>query len=95
MWERRTAILATAHFILKLNQTDDTFAIAELLQNEEEDLVHKATGWMLRTAGEKDRPRLVAYLEKHAATMPRVLLRYAIEKFDKPERERYLNMKKA
>lgn len=93
MWERRTAILATAHFILKLKQTDDTFAIAEMLLDEKEDLVHKATGWMLRTAGDKDRKRLLAFLDKHAATMPRVLLRYSIEKLDNDQREHYLKMK--
>ena len=94
MWERRTAILATAHFILKMNEVDDTFAIAELLLSDDEDLVHKATGWMLRTAGDKDRKRLVEFLDEHAGTMPRVLLRYSIEKLDKNQREYYLHMKK-
>jgi 3-methyladenine DNA glycosylase AlkD len=94
MWERRTAIVATAHFILKMKQTDDTFAIAELLVNDDEDLVHKGTGWMLRAAGDKERKRLLAFLDKHAATMPRVLLRYSIEKLDKDQREHYLQLKK-
>jgi 3-methyladenine DNA glycosylase AlkD len=95
MWERRSAILATAHFILKLKQVDDTFAIAELLLKDKEDLVHKATGWMLRTAGEKDRKRLLEFLDQHAATMPRVLLRYSIEKLSKSERDHYLKLKEA
>src|SRR5688572_15306622 len=95
MWERRTAILATAHFILKLKETDDTFKIAEMLLTDKEDLVHKATGWMLRTAGDKDRKRLLDFLDKHAATMPRVLLRYSIEKLDKDQREHYMRMKRA
>src|SRR5688500_8335289 len=95
MWERRTAILATAHFILKMKQTDDTFKIAEMLLTDREDLVHKATGWMLRTAGDKDRKRLLDFLDKHAATMPRVLLRYSIEKLDKDQREHYMRMKRA
>lgn len=95
MWERRTAILATAHFILKQKQTDDTFKIAELLLTDKEDLVHKGTGWMLRTAGDVDRKRLLSFLDKHAATMPRVLLRYSIEKLDKKTREHYLGLKKA
>jgi len=94
MWERRTAILATAHFILKQKQVDDTFKIAELLVNDKEDLVHKGTGWMLRSAGDVDRKRLLAFLDEYAATMPRVLLRYSIEKLDKPLREHYLNLKK-
>lgn len=95
MWERRTAILATAHFIMKLKQTDDTFAIAEMLLKDEEDLVHKATGWMLRTAGDNDRKKLLTFLDKHAATMPRVLLRYSIEKLDKNQRDHYLKLKGA
>ena len=95
LWERRTAILATAHFILKLKQTDDTFKLAEMLVTDKEDLVHKATGWMLRTAGDKDRKALHAFLDKHAATMPRVMLRYAIEKFDAKEREHYMGLKGA
>ena len=95
MWERRSAILATAHFILKQKQTDDTFAIAELLVNDKEDLVHKGTGWMLRTAGEKNRKGLLEFLDKYAATMPRVLLRYSIEKLDKGKRDHYLKLKKA
>ena len=93
LWERRTAIVATAHFILKQKQVDDTFAIAEMLVNDDEDLVHKGAGWMVRAAGEADRPRLIAFLDKHAATMPRVFLRYSIEKLAKAERDRYLNMK--
>jgi hypothetical protein len=95
MWERRTAIVATAHFILKQKQTDDTFAIAEILVNDPEDLVHKGTGWMLRAAGDKDRKRLMTFLDKHAATMPRVLLRYSIEKLDKDQRDHYLKLQGA
>ena len=94
MWERRSAIVATAHFILKQKQVDDTFKIAEILVNDREDLVHKGTGWMLRSAGDVDRKRLLAFLDVHAATMPRVLLRYSIEKLDKKQREHYLGLKK-
>lgn len=89
-WERRTAILATAHFIMKLKQTDDTFAIAEMLLKDEEDLVHKATGWMLRTAGGVDKGSLLTFLDQHAVAMPRVMLRYSIEKLDKKQREHYM-----
>ncbi len=94
MWERRTAIVATAHFILKQKQVDDTFKIAEILVNDREDLVNKGTGWMLRAAGDVDRNRLLAFLDKHAATMPRILLRYSIEKLEKDQREHYLRLKK-
>jgi 3-methyladenine DNA glycosylase AlkD len=92
MWERRTAIVSTAYFI-RQRDLDNTFKIAEMLLNDKEDLVHKATGWMLRFAGDKDRARLLSFLDKHAATMPRVMLRYAIEKFDKKQRDHYLSLK--
>ncbi len=94
MWERRTAIVSTAHFI-KQGDVNDTFQIAEILVNDKEDLVNKGTGWMLRYAGDKDRAKLLSFLDKYAATMPRVLLRYSIEKFDKKQREHYLGLKKA
>jgi 3-methyladenine DNA glycosylase AlkD len=94
MWERRSAIVATAHFILKQKQVDETFRIAEIMVNDEEDLINKGTGWMLRAAGDVDRKRLLDFLDKYAATMPRVLLRYSIEKLDKGQRQHYLEMKK-
>lgn len=93
IWERRTAILSTCYF-LRQADTIDTFKIAEILVNDKEDLVHKATGWMLRFAGTKDREKLVSFLDKHAATMPRTLLRYSIEHFSKKEREYYMSLKK-
>lgn len=93
-WERRTAILSTAYFIRK-GELDDTYKIAEMLLNDKEDLVQKATGWMLRFAGDKDRPRLLGFLDQHAATMPRIALRNAIEKFDQTQRSHYLSMKNA
>lgn len=92
MWERRTAIVSTAYFI-RQRDLDDTFKISEMLLKDKEDLVHKATGWMLRFAGDKDRARLLSFLDKHATTMPRVMLRYAIEKLDKKQREHYLSLK--
>jgi 3-methyladenine DNA glycosylase AlkD len=93
IWERRTAIVGTAYFIRKGDVTD-TFKIAEALVNDKEDLVHKATGWMLRFAGEKDRQRLLGFLDLHAATMPRTLLRYSIERLDKKQRDHYMGLKK-
>lgn len=93
MWERRTAIVTTLYFIRK-GEVDDAFKIAELLLKDKEDLVHKGTGWALRYAGDKDRKRLLGFLDKNAATMPRVALRYAIEKLDKEQRGYYLGLKK-
>jgi len=91
IWERRTAILSTCYF-LRQGDVSDTFKIAEMLVRDKEDLVHKATGWMLRFAGTKDRKKLISFLEKYAATMPRTLLRYSIEHFNKKEREYYMKM---
>jgi 3-methyladenine DNA glycosylase AlkD len=93
MWERRTAIVSTAYFI-RQGDVDDAFRIAELLLEDDQDLIHKATGWMLRFAGDKDRQRLAHFLDKHAATMPRVALRYAIEHFDREQKNHYMGLKK-
>jgi 3-methyladenine DNA glycosylase AlkD len=94
MWERRTAIVSTAYFI-RQGDVDDTFKIAEILLRDDQDLIHKAVGWMLRAAGDVDRPKLLSFLDEKAATMPRTLLRYAIEKLDKKQRQFYLSLKKA
>jgi len=93
MAERRTAIVSTLHFIGK-GDVDDAYKLAETLLYDKEDLIHKANGWALRFAGDKDRPQLLRFLDKHAATMPRVTLRYATEHFDKKQREHYMNLKK-
>jgi 3-methyladenine DNA glycosylase AlkD len=93
IWERRTAILSTCYFI-RQGKLDDTFKIATLLVHDKEDLIHKATGWMLRFAGTKDPKLLLAFLDKYAATMPRTLLRYSIEHFNKKEKEYYMNLGK-
>jgi 3-methyladenine DNA glycosylase AlkD len=92
LWERRTAIVSTCYFLRK-GEVDDTFRIAEILLKDKEDLVHKGTGWMLRFAGDKDRKRLLAFLDKYAATMPRTLLRYSIEKLDKKQKAHYMALK--
>jgi 3-methyladenine DNA glycosylase AlkD len=92
-WERRTAIVSTLYFIGRGDVTD-AFRIAELLLTDNQDLVHKGTGWALRYAGQKDRKQLLRFLNKHAATMPRTALRYAIERLDKKQRDHYLGMKK-
>jgi 3-methyladenine DNA glycosylase AlkD len=91
LWERRLAIVSTAQLI-RLGDLDDTFKIAGILVKDKHDLIHKATGWMLRFAGDKDKKRLLAFLDKHAATMPRTLLRYSIEKLDKKQREHYMHL---
>jgi len=92
-WERRTAIVSTLYFIGK-GDVADAFKIAEMLLKDDQNLIHKATGWALRYAGDKDRQQLSGFLDQHAATMPRIALRYAIEHFDKEQRDHYLSMKK-
>lgn len=89
LWERRIAIIATFYFI-KREQFSDTFRIATLLLDDKQDLIHKAAGWMLREVGNMDRAAEEAYLKKHYSTMPRTMLRYAIEKFSKADRQAYL-----
>jgi 3-methyladenine DNA glycosylase AlkD len=91
-WERRTAITAPLYFILK-KEIDDALAIAEILINDKEDLVNKATGWALRECYKVDRQRLLAFLDKHAATMPRVTLRYTIEHLSPALKKHYMDLK--
>lgn len=92
--ERRTAIVATAHFI-KNKDVEDAYAIAELLLKDKEETIHKATGWMLRYAGDVNKKKLLSFLDKHAAVMPRITLRAAIEHFNKKEKEHYMGLKNA
>lgn len=92
IWERRTAIVSTGYFI-RQGDVADSFAIAALLLADEHDLIHKATGWMLREAGKRDRPHLLAFLDTHAAMMPRVMLRYAVEHLDPEQRTHYMGMR--
>jgi 3-methyladenine DNA glycosylase AlkD len=94
LWERRTAIVSTSYFIRK-GDVADTFKIAEILLDDDEDLIHKATGGWLREAGKKDLRRLLGFLDRYAATMPRTALRYAIERLDKDKRDYYMSMKKS
>lgn len=92
LWERRIAIVATWYYI-RNNHLEWTFKLASGLLKDPEDLMHKATGWMLREAGKKDEHQLIAFLNQHAEHMPRTMLRYAIEKFPESVRKDYLAVK--
>lgn len=93
VWERRTAIVAT-YFFIRENDLDDTFKIAEILVNDPHDLIQKAVGSWVREAGKRDKQRLFNFLDKYASTMPKVTLRYAIEKLDKKQKDLYTKGKK-
>ena len=91
LWERRISIVSTFYYI-KLGEFEDTLKIAEILLDDQEDLINKAVGWMLREVGKKDHKRLKSFLEQNHHNMARVTLRYAIERFCEDERKYYLNL---
>jgi 3-methyladenine DNA glycosylase AlkD len=89
LWDRRIAIVSSLCFIRE-NKIDDTLKLATILLDDEEDLIHKATGWMLREVGKQDLRALKKFLNAHSSTMPRTMLRYAIERFGPAQRKKYL-----
>lgn len=88
-WERRIAIITTYYFI-KQKKYKDTLVLAEILINDQHDLMHKAVGWMLREIGKRDEAVLKKFLAKHYKKMPRTMLRYSIERFPEKARKQYL-----
>jgi 3-methyladenine DNA glycosylase AlkD len=91
-WERRTAIVST-YFFIRQGDISDTFKIAEILVNDQHDLIQKAVGSWIREAGKKDKLVLLDFLDSHATTMPRTMLRYSIENLSKKEKDYYLKSK--
>ena len=89
IWEQRIGMVSTMQFI-RHGQTTDTYAIADILINHKHDLIHKVVGWLLREAGKRNVEELKAWLEPRCKTMPRTMLRYAIEKFPPQERTRWM-----
>ena len=89
LWERRIAVMASFHFI-RQNDFDDALALCALLLGDDEDLIHKAAGWMLREIGKRDIEVEKNFLDQHGRAMPRTMLRYAIERFPAAQRRSYL-----
>jgi len=89
LWQRRVAIVFTFAFIRE-GIPQPTLLVAQVLLRDEQDLIHKATGWMLREMGKRNPIELRKFLEKNVSVMPRTMLRYAIEKFSSTERKRWL-----
>lgn len=89
LWERRIAVVATHHFI-RHDDFAETIALAEQLLDDGQDLMHKAVGWMLREVGKRDERVLTAFLDRHAADMPRTALRYAVERLTPARRQTYM-----
>ncbi|MBI5816139.1 MAG: DNA alkylation repair protein [Nitrospinae bacterium] len=89
LWERRVAIISTSHFI-RNGEFDDTLKITDILINDKHDLIHKACGWMLREVGKRDEAALDRFLKERSKTMPRTMLRYAIERMEEGKRKKYL-----
>lgn len=92
MWDNRIAIVAT-YSLIKEGQLDDTYRLASRLMGHPHELIHKAVGWMLREAGKRDMARLRAFVLEHWPVMPRVALRYAIEKFPESDRKAILRLR--
>lgn len=89
LWEQRIAIVSNITPI-RAGKFDATLNLIEQLLHHPHDLMHKANGWMLREIGKKDEASLLAFLDKHAGTMPRTTLRYAIERLSPEQRQKYM-----
>jgi len=90
LWERRIAIISTFAFI-KNNEYKDTVKICEILLNDKQELIHKATGWMLREMGKRiNKELLINFLNKYYKKMPRIMLRYSIERLNNDEKAFYM-----
>ena len=89
VWDRRIAVLAT-HALIRRGSYEQTMRVCEALLGDTHDLIHKATGWMLREVGKRDDAVLRGFLDRHAERMPRTMLRYSLERLPDPDRKRYM-----
>ena len=89
LWKNRIAILSTLAFIRK-NELDDLLKLAEIFIHHPHDLLHKATGWMLREGWKRNPQVIEAFLTKFASQMPRTMLRYSIEKMSPTKKKRFM-----
>ena len=92
LWERRIAIVST-YTLIRVGQFSDTIKICEILMKDQQDLIHKACGWMLREVGKKSEKTLIKFLNRNVKKMPRTMLRYSIERLPEEFRLYYLRMK--
>ncbi len=90
VWERRIAIISAWAFVKYRQETRDMVAIATLFLKDTHDLIHKATGWMLREMGKTDEKELYTFLDNYAAIMPRTMLRYSLEKVPEYRKKAYM-----
>lgn len=93
IWERRIAIISAWAFVKYNEETRDMVAISTLLLSDKHDLIHKATGWMLREMGKVDEKKLYSFLHKNASIMPQTMLRYSIERLPTELRKKYMSAK--
>lgn len=92
IWEQRIAVVSTLAQVRK-GRLDTAIDMAQCLTATQVDLLQKAAGWVLREVGKKDEPLLCQFLDRHAATMPRTMLRYAVERFSPERRKHYLSLR--
>ena len=93
LWKNRIAVVATWHFIRRQKDLTDILQLSEIMLTHQHDLMHKATGWMLREGWKKDAKKIEKFLDQYATQMPRTMLRYAIEKMEETKRKGYLNLR--
>ena len=92
MWDRRIAMLSTFYYI-RQHDLVDTFRYAAILLDDQQDLMHKAAGWMLREAGKRDEKQLCLFLDENSRKMPRTMLRYSLERLPETRRKHYMQIK--